>query len=76
MPLADGAWLYNGSRVENKGLAATREGSLISLIPDRSALANNPRASAGRDDHHLANAALLPRKGHPVRIVMTLPPVP
>ncbi len=73
-PLPDGPWLYNGSVTAAGGFAATREGSVISLIPDGAALVNNTRAGCRNDEHHLANQALLPPKGNPVRITLTLPP--
>lgn len=69
--LPSGAWLYNGSRMEADGVfAATRHGSIISIIRDDDALVNNPGASRDNDEIHTPNAAKLPKKGHPVRIVV------
>lgn len=72
--LSAGPWLYNGSRIDAAGFAAAREGSLISIIRDEAALLNNPRADRDNDEIHIAHAALLPRVGMPVRILLTLPP--
>lgn len=69
--LPSGAWLYNGSRFEADGVfAATRHGSIISIIRDDDSLVNNPGASRDNDEIHTPNAAKLPKKGHPVRIVV------
>lgn len=72
--LSAGAWFYNGSHFDAAGFAAAREGSLISIIRDGAALLNNPRADRDNDEIHIANGALLPKAGMPVRIVLTLPP--
>ena len=64
------AWLYNGSRIEPDGaFAASRGGSIISIIRDDDALINNPGASRDNDEIHTPNALKLPKQGHPVRIV-------
>lgn len=69
--LPSGAWLYNGSRIEADGVfAATRHASIISIIRDDDALINNPGASRDNDEIHTPNAAKLPEKGHPVRIIL------
>jgi hypothetical protein len=75
-PLPGGAWRYVGSKVGPGGFAAAAEGSVISLIQDPAALVVNPRESAMRDDVHTANRTLIPRKGSPVRIILTLPAPP
>lgn len=72
--LALGPWMYHGSIVDSAGFAATREGSIISVINDPAALAGNPRPGSDDDTLHVPNAALLPQPGIPVRI--TLRPAP
>ena len=72
--LPDGPWFYAGSQIDAAGFAATREGSLISVITDPQALITNPHPDREDDKIHLANAQTLPRKGVPVRIILTLPP--
>jgi hypothetical protein len=71
--LAGGPWRYVSSKVGPGGFAAAAEGSIISLIHDPTALMVNPRESASRDDVHVANRNLIPRKGSPVRIILKLP---
>jgi hypothetical protein len=69
--LPSGAWLYNGSRIEPDGVfAATRHASIISIIRDDDALINNPGTSRDNDEIHTPNTAKLPKKGHPVRVIM------
>jgi hypothetical protein len=70
-PLASGAWTYVGSVTDSAGFAASREGSIISIISDDAALINNPRANAGPEIEYRPNNELLPKKGNPVSIVLT-----
>jgi hypothetical protein len=72
-PLPGGPWSYVSSKMGPGGFAAAAEGSVISLIHDPVALVVNPRESASRDDVHVANPNLIPRKGSPVRIILALP---
>jgi hypothetical protein len=72
-PLPIGPWTYVGSRIDGEGFAATREGSIISLITDPMALLDDPRETAKRDEHLFPNKALVPPKGSSVRIVLTIP---
>jgi hypothetical protein len=72
-PLAGGPWRYVSSMMGPGGFAAAAEGSIIALIHDPAALMVNPRESASRDDVHVANRNLIPHKGSPVRIILTLP---
>src|SRR5688572_10976463 len=48
--LTTGAWIYNGSCLENGAFMADREGSVVSLITDPFALVNNPRPGRDNDD--------------------------
>ena len=70
-----GPWSYTGSVMDFAGFAASREGSVIALISDPSALISNPREGAKRDDHHFPNKALLPAKDTPLRIVLIFPKI-
>lgn len=67
--LSPGPWDYVGSTVDAAGFAATREGSIISLITDGSALVCNPRPGRVDDTLHVPNTKSLPAAGYPVRIV-------
>ncbi len=72
-------WLYNGSFIDRAGFAAQREGSIISLIRDPSALVNNPSADRDNDDIHFPNTKRLPPEGTPVTVVircLNQPPKP
>jgi hypothetical protein len=70
--LPDRFWLYNGSRFNEAGFAATLDGSIISLIADDLALINNSGADRGDDQSHVPNTALLPPTGTPVTVQITL----
>jgi len=69
-------WYYNGSEFDQWGFAAQREGSLVALIRDSSALINNPGADRDSDQIHFPNALILPKLGTPVRMLLRLPPAP
>lgn len=71
--LPDKPWLYQGSGFDAGGFQALREGSIVSLIGDATALVNNPGTDRDNDDVHVPNAALLPKPGMPVTIVLTVP---
>ena len=76
-------WLYNGSLFDQWGFMAQREGSVVALICDPSALINNPGADRDNDLIHRPDTRVLPALGTPVTILMHLsgsaklsPPVP
>ena len=71
----DAVWRYNGSVFIHGGFAASREGSLVALMNDPSALVNHPAAGAlMKDDVFFAQTAKLPPDGVQVTVVMTFPP--
>lgn len=73
----DAVWHYNGSVFIHGGFAASREGSLVALLNDPSALVNHPAAGAlMRDDVFFAQTAKLPPDGVQVTIVMVFPNQP
>ena len=63
-----GPWSFTGSKIDARGFAAAREGSLIALIEDPAALIVNPRSGRHDDSLHLPNAATLPGIGTPVSV--------
>lgn len=69
-----GCWNYHGSIVNAHGFAASREGSLITLIGDPSALILNPRPGHIDDSLHVPNAALLPSNDFPVTVILRAAP--
>lgn len=70
--LPDRFWLYNGSRFNEAGFAATLDGSIVSLIADDLALINNSGSDRGDDQSHVPNTALFPATGTPVTLQITL----
>ena len=73
----DAVWRYNGSVFIHGGFAASREGSLVALMNDPSALVNHPAAGAlMQDDVFFAQRAKLPPDGVQVTVVMTFPNQP
>jgi hypothetical protein len=75
-PLAVGAWFFNGSKITTTGFAAEQSGSIISLVADPVAVVNNPRPGRLNDNLHLPRTALLPKKGQPVRLILSPSPKP
>lgn len=73
----DAVWRYNGSVFIHGGFAASREGSLVALMNDPSALVNHPAAGElMKDDVFFAQRANLPPEGVQVTVVMTFPNQP
>ncbi|MGA0845459.1 MAG: YdjY domain-containing protein [Luteolibacter sp.] len=67
--LETGDWTYHGSVLDQQGFAASREGSLISLIGDLAALVLNPRPGRVNDKLHVPNAKVMPPEGFPVSVI-------
>ena len=73
----DAIWLYNGSEFIHGGFAASREGSLVALMNDPSALINHPAGGAlMRDDVFFAQTTKLPPAGVTVTVILTMPSQP
>ena len=71
--LAEGSWHYNGSSFHRGRFLASQEGSIIALIPDQSALINNPRPGRMNDEGYSPNTELLPELEKNVTITFHLP---
>ncbi len=71
-PMSRGPWFYNGSQTENAVFAAQSEGSIVSIIDDPLALANNPRPGRDNDEIWLVNTNTIPPKNTNVRVLMRL----
>ncbi|MGD0813601.1 MAG: YdjY domain-containing protein [Verrucomicrobiota bacterium] len=67
-----GPWTYNGSRVVNGNFLAQREGSIVALIDDVDALANNPRPGNDNDQIWQINSNALPPLNTPVEVTFKL----
>lgn len=72
-PMADNPWLYNGSMFSPAGFAAQLDGSIVSLIGDLTALANNIGPDAINDDIHFPNGDLLPETNTEVSVILRFP---
>jgi hypothetical protein len=71
---APGPWTYNGSRVARGTFLAQREGSIVALIDDPDALANNPRPGHDNDQIWQINSNSLPALHTPVAVTFKLIP--
>jgi hypothetical protein len=67
-----GVWSYNGSRVVEGTFIAQREGSLVALVEDSDALANNPRSGHDNDQIWQINTNALPSLNTPVQVTFKL----
>ncbi len=67
------AWQYNGSFFDGSGFAAQRDGSIVSLIRDASALINNIGSDLDNDQVHHPKTKLLPPENWPVVVKFQLP---
>jgi hypothetical protein len=70
--LANGNWVYTGSRIRENGFAAQVDGSIVSLITDPDALINNPRPGREDDDNWLVRTNELPALNTPVEVLIRL----
>lgn len=67
-------WIYNGSRMSDGVFLAQREGSVISLIADPSAVINNPRQDRQNDELWMTNEGKVPPVDTPVVLKFALAP--
>jgi len=72
-PMTNVVWLYNGSFFTTSGFAAGREGSLISLISDPTALINNNGSDRYDDEVHFPRREVLPSPETPMRLILSVP---
>lgn len=69
-PMKDGPWSYNGSRLAEGVFLAQRDGSIVAVIADPDALADNPGPRRNDDDNWQALTATLPPLGTKATIRM------
>lgn len=67
-----GPWTYNGSRVIDGIFIAQREGSIVAMIDDIDAMANNPRAGSDDDQIWQINSNALPPLNTTVQVTFKL----
>jgi hypothetical protein len=70
--MAEGDWIYNGSRVVQGTFLAQRDGSIVSVIADPDALVNNPRPGREDDEIWKVNDSVVPAVGTAVEITFEL----
>lgn len=67
-----GPWSYNGSRVVDGVFFAQREGSIVAMVDDVDAMANNPRAGHDNDQVWQINTNAVPPVNTPVQVMFRL----
>ena len=75
VPPADlDTWIFNGSKIDNRGFVAESEGSFIAVYADQNALFNSPAAGNHRDDIWISLPKNIPPEGTAVTLVITPAP--
>lgn len=70
--IAQGMWIYNGSRIDKGRFTALNHESIVAIILDMDALVNNPRTGNENDDIWYPNEAVIPPIGTPVTVIFQL----
>jgi hypothetical protein len=68
------AWIFNGSKIDNRGFVAESEGSLIAVYADANALFNSPAAGNHTDDIWISLPKNIPPEGTPITLIITPAP--
>ena len=71
-PMSRGDWVYNGSKVIAGIFIAQRDGSIVSIISDPLALANNTRPGRENDEIWSVNTNAVPALNTPVEVIFKL----
>lgn len=71
--MSPGPWTYNGSLVEDGTFLADQELSIVAVISDPTALANNPRPGYDDDQIWQIQEKAVPPMDTPVEVTITLP---
>jgi hypothetical protein len=72
-PMTPGPWTYNGSMIEDGAFLADQDLSIVAVITDPTALANNPRAGYDNDQIWQVREEKVPPLDTPVEVSITLP---
>ncbi|HEV3270903.1 MAG TPA: YdjY domain-containing protein [Candidatus Methylacidiphilales bacterium] len=72
-PMTPGPWIYNGSLVEDGVFLADQDLSIVAVITDPTALANNPREGYDNDEIWQVQEKAVPPLDTPVEFSITLP---
>ena len=70
--MSKGAWIYNGSRIVDGTFIAQRDGSIVSIITDPLALANNPHPDRDDDEIWFVNTNSIPPLNISVEVTFQL----
>ena len=65
---------YRGSRTVDRAFLAQRDGSIVALIEDSDALADNPGPDRKKDEIWQPLTTKLPPVGQTVRVTLKFPP--
>lgn len=68
------AWIFNGSKIDNRGFVAEGEGSIIAVYADANALFNSPAAGNHSDDIWISLPKNIPPEGTPITLIITPAP--
>ncbi len=71
-PVSKGKWIYNGARIDNGHFTADTHQSIVALIIDLDALANNPRTGNENDEIWFPNETKIPALGTTVQVTFKL----
>ncbi|MEX2578458.1 MAG: YdjY domain-containing protein [Verrucomicrobiales bacterium] len=69
-PMTAGDWVFTGSKVENGGFMAEREGSIVAIYLDQLAMFNMTREGADVDERWGANGRAIPEIGTRGKLVI------
>lgn len=67
--LAENAWIFSGSSVNDRGFVADEELSLIATFRDPAAIVNNVLPSGADDTVHKVNERIVPPLGTPITLI-------
>lgn len=67
-PINKGMWVYSGARIDNGYFTANTHESIVAIILDIDALANNPRTGNKNDEIWFPNEAQIPPIGTQVQV--------
>lgn len=67
-PISSGMWVYSGARISDGYFTANTDESIVAIILDIDALANNPRTGNENDEIWFPNEPVIPPVGTPVQV--------
>ena len=67
-PISKGMWVYSGARIDDGYFTANTDESIVAIILDIDALANNPRTGNENDDIWFPNESRIPPLGTEIMV--------